>query len=186
MRRITDHPNRLSPELLDDCNRLELAVQIRDPASCQLLVKQVQELVRKTFPKEVGGLDLEENHVREVLQHWACDRLTSVQQLVENDSQFFWILPDLKDLKIDADASFDLDKLIEVLNRTEFNEDQLHSSLRKFCKEHKLKTSKFMMTMRALLSDTKDGPRIGEMMSFLGRKKTIERLQRLKSKTKSK
>lgn len=186
LKRIVDHPSRLSPELLDDCNRLELAAQIRDPARCQQLVKQVQELVRKTFPKETKSLDLDDDFIRDVLQRWTCDRLTSLQQLLENDSQFLWILPDLKDLNIDADARFDVDKLIEVLNRTEFKEEQLYSALRNFCKEQKLKTSKFMMTMRALLSHTKHGSQIGEMMEILGRKRTIERLRRLESKAKSK
>lgn len=186
MKRITDHPSRLSPEKLDDCNRLELAAQIRDPARCQQLVKQVQELVRKTFPKEAESLDLDEDYIRDVLQRWACDRLTSLQKLLENDSQFLWILPDLKDLDIDADARFDVDKLIEVFNRTEFQAEQLYSAMRNFCKEHKLKTTKFLMTMRALLSHTKHGSQLGEMMVILGRKRTIERVRRLESKAKSK
>lgn len=184
LERINKNSSRLSADLLDECNRLEIGVQINDPVRCQQLVKKVQEIVRQTFPKECNRLDLDDSHIRKVLQHWAACRLSSLHQLVENDFQFLWILPDVNNVIVDDDV--DLDKLIDVLNRTEFNEEQLLSVLREFCIEHNLKTKTFMMTLRSLLSGKKDGPGVHEMMSVLGRKATIERLQRLKSVAKSK
>lgn len=169
--------------MLDECNRLEICLQIEDPAKCPQLVKQVQEIVRRAFPKEADKLDLDENHIRHVLQRWANERLTSLQQLVDDKFRFLWILPDLN--KLDVEVNFDIDKLVEILSRTEFNEEQLQTVLNDFRKEHNLKTRTFMVALRALLSGLKDGPGVRELMSILGRKTTIERLQRLKSKAKS-
>lgn len=184
LKRVTNHSSRLKVDMLEECNRLEICAQIEDPAECPQLVKQVQEIVRQTFPKEADKLDLDENHIRHVLQRWANERLTSLQQLVDPKFYFLWILPDLKNL--DVDANFDVDKLIEALERTEFNEEQLQTVLNEFRKEHNLKTRPFMVTLRAVLSGLNDGPGVREIMSILGRKTTIDRLHRLKSKAKSK
>lgn len=169
--------------MLEECNRLEIGVQINDPVGIQQMVKQVREIVRQTFPKETDSLDLNDDHIRKVLQQWASVRLTSLQRLVEGDFQFLWVLPDLKDVNVDA--SVDLDKLVDALNRIEFNEEQLLSTLREFGKENNLKVKTLMMTIRSLLSARKEGPGIHEMMSILGKKTTIERLQRFKSNTTS-
>lgn len=184
LKRINTHSSRLSADLLEECNRLEIDVQINDPVCAQEMVRRVQEIIRKTFPKEAASLDLDDSHILKVLKQWASCRLSSLQQLVEKDFQFLWILPDVNDVKIDA--SVNLDKLIELLQQTEFNEDELPSVLRKFSKEHNIAIKTLMMTMRALLSGRKDGPAVHEMMAILGKKTTIERLQRLKSKAKSK
>lgn len=39
-------------EHLDECNRLELIRHIEDPALCDQIVKQVQELIKRTYPNE--------------------------------------------------------------------------------------------------------------------------------------
>lgn len=156
-------------------------MQINDPVGIQQMVKQVKEIVRQTFPKEAASLALNDDHIRKVLQQWASVRLTSLQQLVEGDFQFLWVLPNLNEVNVDA--SVDLDKLVDVLNRIEFSEEQLLSALREFCKENNLKVKTLMMTLRSLLSARKEGPGVHEMMSILGKETTIERLQRFKSKT---
>lgn len=184
LKRIHTHSSRLSADLLEECNRLEIGVQMNDPVGRQQLVKQVQEIVRKTFPKEADSLDLDDEHILKVLQQWASCRLTSLQQLVEKDFQFLWILPEVNEMHVDA--GIDIDKFIDFLNRFEFSEEKLLSILREFCKEHNLQIKSFMMTMRSLLSGRKDGPAVHEMMAILGKKTTIQRLQRLKTKKKSK
>lgn len=170
---------------MDECNRLEIGVQVKDPIVCEKLVKQVKEIVRQSFPKEAHSLDLDDNHIRKVLQQWASSRLTSLQQLVEKEFQFLWILPEVIDLNA-IDPKINFDKLIDRLNSTEFNVEQLPLVLREFCKEHDIQVNTFMMSIRALLSARKDGPAVHEMMSILGKKTTIERLHRLKSTPKSK
>lgn len=184
LKRINTHSSRLSADLLEDCNRLEIGVLVNDPKGCQKLVNQVKEIVRQTFPAEADSLDLDDDHIRKILQQWSNCRLTSLQQLVEKDFQFIWILPDKKDLNVDA--NIDLDKLVDLLSRIEFNEDELPSVLREFCKEQNIAIKTFMMSMRSLLSGIKDGPAVHEMMSILGKKTTIERIQRIKSIAKSK
>lgn len=50
--RVNKNSSRLKTELLDDCNRLELIRHIKDPALCDEIVKQVQELIKRTYPKQ--------------------------------------------------------------------------------------------------------------------------------------
>lgn len=50
--RVNKNSTRLKTEFLDECNRLELIRHIQDPKLCDDIVKQVQELIKRTYPKQ--------------------------------------------------------------------------------------------------------------------------------------
>lgn len=121
------------------------------------------------------------DHIRDVL-HWAIgQRIHSLDQLIVGDLSFLWILPNANDNKANAHniPEHHLDALCEQLERaTEFKNEQLLALLRNFAKMNDLNFTKFMQTLRARLSGTKNGPKVGEMMEILGPKLTIERIKR--------
>lgn len=93
--KIKTYSGRLNPEMLDECNRLELIDQLKDPAQQEHLVKEAKELVRKTFPNDINNLDLDNDHIKYVLE-WSLDHITNINQIVEKDFAFIWVLPPTK------------------------------------------------------------------------------------------
>lgn len=101
--------------------------------------------------------------------------LNNLQEFVDGDPAFLWILPKLKDDYVEPEW---MDKLIVELETTQFTKINLVTVLKKFAKEEKLSFAKLMKTLRMLLSREKNGFQIAEMMEILGRDGTIQRLCR--------
>lgn len=110
--KINVNSSRLNPELLDECNRLEINRQLQDPQQVNELIAEVKTLVIKEYPDKyvtlfndmcwhfltffffyrADQLDLNDEHILSVL-HWASTRIKSLQQLVSGDLLFLWVLP---------------------------------------------------------------------------------------------
>lgn len=119
-------------------------------------------------------MDLDDQHIRNVL-HWSVDRLQSLQQLVEGNLSFLWILPKIQDGNIQSEW---IEKLVTALENNEFDKTHLRDFLRAFSKENDLKFPNFMTTLRLALGGIKSGPGVAEIMEQLGRKSTIKRIKR--------
>lgn len=52
IRRVHNNSTKLKLDILDECNRLELIRHIEDPKLCDEIVKHVQELIKRTYPKQ--------------------------------------------------------------------------------------------------------------------------------------
>lgn len=78
--------------MLDDCNRLELIDQIKDPIKQEKLIEEVTELVKKTYPDNIKNLDLNNDHIKKILE-WSIERINNLNQLVDKEFSFLWILP---------------------------------------------------------------------------------------------
>lgn len=109
---------------------------------------------------------------------FASNNLHNLQQLVEGDPSFLWILPELKDDYIQPAW---MNKLIAELQDTEFTKPALVKLLRSFAKKEGVHFGRMMQQLRALLSNQKDGYQIAEMFEILGKKATIKRLSRTQS-----
>lgn len=200
---------RLKPEILAECNRLELVRHIQDPNLCDGIVKQVKELIKQAYPKQwaniaangifeirwnslmnlklllfysINSLDLDDQHIRSVL-NWSVstERLQSLQQLVEGELSFLWILPKLHEDNIQSEW---VAKLVAALEAGDFDKTQLLSLLRDFSKENNLKFPKFMASLRTMLAGIKEGPGVADMMEILGKKTTIQRILQKKRQSK--
>lgn len=90
IRRINTHSSHLNPELLDECNQLELIEQMKDPANQAKLVDELRELVKQAYPNDVKHLDLSDEHVKKVLE-WSLDRISNLKQLVDDKEKFSFL-----------------------------------------------------------------------------------------------
>lgn len=98
--RISSHSSRLNPDLLHDLNRLELGKQIEDPEKSQELIKTLRRLVTEKYPLSADQLDLDDDHILNVLK-WGAKRVSSVNELAEEQLSFLWVLPKIaKDKEI--------------------------------------------------------------------------------------
>lgn len=130
----------------------------------------------------INSLDLDDQHIRSVL-NWSVstERLQSLQQLVEGELSFLWILPNIHDDNIQSEW---VGKLVAALESGDFDKTQLSSLLRDFSKENNLKFPKFMASLRSMLAGIKEGPGVADMMEILGKKTTIQRILQKKRENK--
>lgn len=117
---------------------------------------------------------MDDQHIRNVL-NWSVstERLQSLQQLVEGELSFLWILPKIQDDNIQSEW---VGKLVTALETGDFDKTQLSELLRDFSKENNLKFPKFMASLRTMLAGIKEGPAVADMMEILGKKTTIQRI----------
>lgn len=78
--------------MLEECNRLELVEQLKNPTNQDKLIGEVTELVKKAYPDDIKNLDLNSDHIKKVLE-WSLDRVNNLNQLVDEDFSFLWVLP---------------------------------------------------------------------------------------------
>lgn len=92
--RINSNSSKLNPELLEDLNRLELSKQLEDPIKCQIVVQQVRDLVKEKYPMNANQLDLDDDHILNILR-WGVNlaRISSINELAGEKLSFLWVLP---------------------------------------------------------------------------------------------
>ncbi|KAL0895318.1 hypothetical protein ABMA27_011462 [Loxostege sticticalis] len=170
--RISSHPSRLNPDLLQECNRLELKRQLQDDQLSQTLVTKLQDLIKQTYPTQ--NLNISQEHIRTVL-NWAVVRVSKIEDLVSSKFGFLWILPSHNNLNINKEL---LDKLVEYLEEQEvFEEVVLKDKLREFSKNNDMKFPELMKVLRSVLSGLNEGPSVAEMMQLLGKTQSLERIK---------
>lgn len=98
--RVNLKSSRLNPDLLNDLNQLELMKQIENPEKCKVLVNEVRDLVKEKYPLSADQLDLDDDHILNVLK-WGAKRIKSVHELADESLSFLWVLPKIaKDKEI--------------------------------------------------------------------------------------
>lgn len=117
--RINSNSTRLNPELLKELNRLELVNKVEDPESCKKLIQEVRSLIKEKYPLNADQLDLDDDHIMSVLK-WATKRISSIQELAEENLSFLWVLPKItKDKEIEInDGKLKSDYMKTCLNFT--------------------------------------------------------------------
>nr|XP_029716623.1 probable glutamate--tRNA ligase, mitochondrial [Aedes albopictus] len=178
LKKINAHSSRLNPDLLKQCNREEIQYQLRhSEEKAAGLVKEVIRMVKAEFAGDnVKGLDLDEKHVREVLE-WSVTRIDTLQDLVKGKLSFLWVLPkSSKDKTIDSDVLKVLAQNLASEEETAFTKAELSIFLKAFAERNHLVFEQLMKSLRSCLSGLKEGPGVAEMMEILGRDKTIERI----------
>lgn len=98
--RINANSSRLNPDLLNDLNRLELSNHVENPEKLKNLIVQVRQLVKETYPLSADQLDLDDDHIMNVLK-WSLKRINTINELAEENLSFLWVLPKIaKDKEI--------------------------------------------------------------------------------------
>lgn len=122
-------------------------------------------------------MDLGDEHIKNALK-FASQNLDNLQQLVEGDPSFLWILPELQS---DYVQPHWMNRLTSELKSVEFTKQELVKMMRDFAKKEGINFGQMMRLLRALLSSKKDGYQVAEMMEILGKDGTIQRLLRTPS-----
>ncbi|XP_040151005.1 probable glutamate--tRNA ligase, mitochondrial [Anopheles arabiensis] len=179
LKKINANSSRLNPELLKHFNRAEIRYKLQhDSEAAERIVREVTEMVRKEFAKDVKNLQLNPEHVRDVLS-WSLPRIDSLQDLVKSKLSFLWVLPKpTKQQIIDADILAVLAKnLAAEAEVPEFNKSELSRFIKSFAERNHVAFEKLMKALRSGLSGLQEGPSVPEMMEILGREKTVERIE---------
>lgn len=72
---------------------------------------------------------------------------------------------------------------MEELKDEKFTKQNLQTILKEFSSEKNLTFAKLMKSLRTILSGLKEGPSVAEMMEILGKEDTLERIERIKQKS---
>ncbi|KAJ8735100.1 hypothetical protein PYW08_014350 [Mythimna loreyi] len=169
--KISSHPSRLNPNLLEECNRLEIKRKLKDDELSKTLISTLQDLITKTYPDH--KLNLTEDHVKSVL-NWSVSRISRIEELSSKKYGFLWILPK-NTSQVDQEL---LKKLVENLEGLEkFNESSLKENLRSFSANNNVKFPALMKMLRSVISGLDEGPGVAEMMDLLGKSQSLERIK---------
>ncbi|KOB76231.1 Uncharacterized protein OBRU01_04972 [Operophtera brumata] len=151
--KISPHPSRLNPALLEECSRQELKRRLQDERLCRSMVRRLQQLVADKYPH---------HHVN------------TSEELISNKFGFLWILPSSQ-LHTDKEL---LTKLVHNLETVHiFEEKKLKQHLRCFSKENDVKFPVLMKILRSVLSGLEEGPGVAEMMELLGKSQSLQRIK---------
>jgi glutamyl-tRNA synthetase len=99
--RINSNSSRLNPELLQDLNQLTIINHLEDPERTKKLIQHLRTMIKEKYPLNADQLDLDDDHIQNVLK-WASKRISSINELTEENLSFLWVLPKLtKDKEIE-------------------------------------------------------------------------------------
>lgn len=103
IKRINSNSSRLNPDLLDDLNQLQLSKCLEDPKNCAELIEKVREMIKEKYPLSAKELDLDDDHIYNILK-WSVKRISTIDELIGENLSFLWVLPTIakgKDIMID-------------------------------------------------------------------------------------
>lgn len=172
---INTHSGRLAPERLLEFNRLELQRKLQNKNETNILVQELQALVKDKFVDTKSNLQLDETYIQSIL-NWSSNRIDKLSDLVSKDMSFLWILPDLKQ-ELSIDDLKIIENLSNGLNNQIFEKEKLVVFFKSYTKEKKYPFKKLMKNLRMAVSGLQEGPSVGEMFEILGKDNTVQRLQ---------
>nr|CAD7262931.1 unnamed protein product [Timema shepardi] len=178
LERINCNSCQLLPEKLPQFNKLELRRQLTVERDAAALTNQLRQLVASTFPDRLSCLQLDEDHVRSVL-NWGQDRVHKLGDLVHGDLAFLWVMPSPHPIQArEAEVLEEMKQYLVGIPVSQFNKEHLIGWLREFAATSYLPFNKQMKLLRQVLSGLKEGPGVAEMMEILGKDNTVARLDK--------
>lgn len=103
IKRINSNSSRLNPDLLNDLNQLQLSKCLDDPEKCLELIDKVRQMIKEKYPLNAKDLDLDDDHIYDILK-WSVKRISTIDELIGENLSFLWVLPTIakgKDIMID-------------------------------------------------------------------------------------
>ncbi|XP_073948559.1 putative glutamate--tRNA ligase, mitochondrial isoform X2 [Choristoneura fumiferana] len=171
--KISSHPSRLNPDLLGECNKLEIKRRLQNEIESLTLISQLQQLVKKTYPLE--NLNISDDHVKNVLE-WATARIATLDELISIKYAFLWILPS-KYNQSEINKQL-LEKFVHDLESLKpYDQTHLKQCLRDFSTKNNIKFPMLMKMLRLVLSGLPEGPSVAEMMHLLGKHQSLIRIR---------
>ncbi|XP_076103956.1 nondiscriminating glutamyl-tRNA synthetase EARS2, mitochondrial-like [Mytilus galloprovincialis] len=169
---------RLDPAHLDRLNQLFIQRKIAD-GEMNELTEQIRKIVMSKYSGNISLDDLSNEYLEQIMC-WCQNRISRLDELAGSDFEFLWLKPDKIDISnVDIPNPWEvLQSCIEcVKNMDTFDESSVGSEMKKNAKRMKVKFAPYMKFLRLCLSGLKEGPSVGEIMTVLGKSKTLERLK---------
>lgn len=171
---------RLDPAHLERINQEFIKMRISDGNLKELtdkLRKVVESKYCHSFESNTQLDELTNEYLGQIIK-WGQTRVSRIEELVSYDFDFLWLMPQTLDFpNIDRPCDVLQSCLTCVKNLNEFEQSNITSEMRKEAKSSGVKFSLYMKFLRLCLSGLKEGPSIGEIMTVIGKAKTIKRLQ---------
>lgn len=171
---------RLDPERLVQLNRLHLRRCLDDPEKTPNLAGDLRRLLDQR-QEPVSSDFLSDDDLVRVLRETA-GRLTSLKDLLDPSMDFVWRSPSLVEEDLPSienrDALQDLCSHLESVSVDKFNRETLGVLLHNAASDRGIKYSQLMQSLRKLLSGLQKGPGVAEMMTLLGKERTLQRLRK--------
>ncbi|XP_050421432.1 probable glutamate--tRNA ligase, mitochondrial [Adelges cooleyi] len=179
IRLINSNSCQVPWDKLDFFNRAQLKIELGTVHGRKKAVEQLKYTIENAFLKnEAVDLDLSESHLENILL-WSVERITNINELVNENFKFIWMKPSESSLQtMNYDKELIMQLKEHLLNMDSFDVDNLGETLHKFSKSNNIIYSKFMKTLRNIISGLKQGPSVSEMMVILGKEDVIARLSR--------
>ncbi|XP_064614870.1 nondiscriminating glutamyl-tRNA synthetase EARS2, mitochondrial-like isoform X2 [Liolophura sinensis] len=184
---LSTHSAKIDVEMIDVYNRQHLVRLLQSETTRRALIEETRHLVRETFAhKMLENIDLQNytlsnEYIGKVL-HWAVVRIHRLQELVETQFEFVWVIPSrditqaLQYLHSNPEIILQTISLVEAMD--DFSSFQLITKqLKKLAKTEDVKFSTFMKYLRKALSGLDEGPSVAEMICLLGQESTVLRLR---------
>lgn len=172
---------RLDTERLQSLNRLHLHSCLGSEDGTRMLVRQFQQLLAENQGSTVST-SFSETDIIHVL-HQTKERIDSLHDLLTPEMAFIWSDPVLGDQDQHkpelVGAVHHVCSQLENLDSSQYNKDFLNQFLKSVASEIGVKYSDFMRYLRLLLSGLKQGPGVAEMMTLLGKERTLRRLRQV-------
>ncbi|XP_026466898.1 probable glutamate--tRNA ligase, mitochondrial [Ctenocephalides felis] len=175
LRRVNSNSCRLPEDRLPEFNRLEIQRLLNNQVDRVNLISQLRNLVIEKYG-ESELLHLDEEHLSSVLI-WSQDRVSKLQELLSENLEFLWKLPpkpkkppsgDLKDFLIELKNS--------LITTYTFEKEQIKTTLHMVSMNNKEDFKNLMAELRKVLSGSKVGPPVSEMITILGKESTLKRI----------
>lgn len=177
----------LEPQWLQIANQIELQNIMKfDPNE---LVNSLKNLVITKYgdqipPGPVRDQILSDDYVMNVLKWSFVDmRISTLNNLIEPEFSYLWVSPTLHSFQelslLEPLTTKTLTKCIEWFEASEdcdLNKDSVAKGLKKIIKENNLSNKAFSV-IRLSLTGLKQGAPVAEMISLIGQKRTLVRLQ---------
>ncbi|XP_064455305.1 nondiscriminating glutamyl-tRNA synthetase EARS2, mitochondrial-like isoform X2 [Ornithodoros turicata] len=177
------NPNscQLDMDRLPQCSRLELHSRLRSASSCEDIVDELRDKLREKYGNRLPSDVLSETYLLRVIQE-SKDRINCVKDLLHDSLEYIWLDPEdaYSDESYDdcRTATRELCDKLQLLEQDVLHRDVVTTLTRQTSRELHIKHARFMQFLRLLLSGLKEGPGVGEMMSILGKKITLDRLSK--------
>ncbi|KAL4624397.1 putative glutamate-tRNA ligase, mitochondrial [Arapaima gigas] len=183
--RLMTHSATLDLEKLPEFNRIHLLQRVNNPEKCELLVKDLQDLIRQTYGTQIheAGV-LESEYIMRIL-HLRKGHITCLQDLVTPGYTYLWVRPavpreQLENICSESQAIATLAMEMIKKHSKELTTEGLNMELKELAR--KMKVVQYSLVMKALrlaLSGLQQGPSVAEMMVSLGPMEICHRLQRV-------
>jgi len=183
LNKINVNSCRLDFTKLDECNKLVIARSLESVSQTKDIVTTLRQLILDKFENQLGDAarsNLTDGNIEKMLRLFKT-RITNLDQLVTDEFEFVWILPDRLN-KLDTELTFVGDGIPSIIQALQsipvedFTKERVNEALRNYAQRKPVKYGTLMKFLRSAISNQMKGPSVAEMLEVLGKDVAVQRL----------